>query len=58
MLRQEAAAAAASGVGFSELEAEFDRLYDQLRAVIDDEVVKAGGTPAGTVARQLQTDVA
>jgi putative peptide zinc metalloprotease protein len=57
-LRQAAAAAAASGLSFSELEAEFDGLYEQLRAVIDHEVVSAGGTPAGTVARQLRTDAA
>ena len=57
-LRQEIAHVTASGLPFFELEAELDRLVDQFKSVIDQEVVKAGGAPRGTVERLVRTDAA
>lgn len=55
-LRREIGAVAASGVAYAELDAALDHLVDRLRAVIDDEVVSAGGTPRGALEKQVRTD--
>jgi hypothetical protein len=57
-LRRQIADVAASGLPFLELEAKLDQLFERFKGVIDDEVVRAGGTPAGTVDRLVWTDAA
>jgi len=57
-LRREIGAVAASGLSFPELEGALDELVERLRLVIDEEIVSAGGTPAGAVERQVHRDAA
>lgn len=54
-IRQEVAAIAASDLAFPELAAQLDALYEQLKAVIDSELVHAGVAFQATTDRQVST---
>lgn len=56
-IRAELADLAASELAFPALEAQADGLYEQLRSVIDEELVLAGLQASGVTSRQVTTDV-
>jgi hypothetical protein len=57
-LRRKIGAVAASGLAYPELDGALDQLVGRLRAVIDEEVVSAGGTPRGALEKRVRTDAA
>jgi putative peptide zinc metalloprotease protein len=56
-LHQRVSAAAASDLTFAELDAELDALAAELQAIVDDDVVRNGGAPAGTTLKRLDVVV-
>ncbi|HWB72598.1 MAG TPA: hypothetical protein VG452_10285 [Egibacteraceae bacterium] len=56
-IRDELADLAASPLPFPDLEAQADGLYEQLRSVIDAELVRAGLQATGVTGKQVITDV-
>lgn len=53
-LRGRVADTAASGLAFDQLEAELDALYAEFKDVIDTDLVRNGGTPRGTTAKDVK----